>query len=52
MKNPLTLEAAVQQLCDRAAADVLVESTVAKVCEQRGCWLARWRCDQFVEDAW
>ena len=40
MKNPLTLEAAVQQLGDRASANVLVESTVAKVCEQRGCWLA------------
>ncbi|HKR35666.1 MAG TPA: DUF4920 domain-containing protein [Steroidobacteraceae bacterium] len=40
MKNPLTLEAAVQQLGDRATANVLVESTVAKVCEQRGCWLA------------
>jgi hypothetical protein len=40
MKNPLTLEAAVQSLGERAAADVLVESTVAKVCEQRGCWIA------------
>jgi uncharacterized protein DUF4920 len=40
LKNPLTLEAAVQQLRDRPAADVLVESTVAKVCEERGCWLA------------
>jgi hypothetical protein len=40
LKNPLTLEAAVRQLGDRPAADVLVESTVAKVCEQRGCWLA------------
>jgi hypothetical protein len=40
MQQPVTLDAAVQQLGDRAAADVLVESTVAKVCEQRGCWLA------------
>jgi hypothetical protein len=39
LKSPLKLEAAVQQLGDRAAADVLVEATVAKVCEQRGCWL-------------
>jgi Domain of unknown function (DUF4920) len=40
MKTPLTLEAAVQSLGERPAADVLVESTVAKVCEQRGCWIA------------
>lgn len=40
LKNPLTLEAAVQRLGDQPAATVLVESTVAKVCEQRGCWLA------------
>lgn len=40
LKNPLTLEAAVQKVGDGAAANVLVESTVAKVCEQRGCWLA------------
>lgn len=40
MKHPLTLEAAVQQLGDRATTDVLVESTVAKVCEERGCWIA------------
>lgn len=40
MKGALTLEAAVQQLGDRPAADVLVESTVAKVCEEQGCWLA------------
>jgi uncharacterized protein DUF4920 len=40
LKNPLTLEAAVQQVGDGAATNVLVESTVAKVCEQRGCWLA------------
>jgi Domain of unknown function (DUF4920) len=40
LKNPLTLEAAVQHLGDQPAATVLVESTVAKVCEQRGCWLA------------
>ncbi|HKS56721.1 MAG TPA: DUF4920 domain-containing protein [Steroidobacteraceae bacterium] len=39
LKNPLTLEAAVRQLGDQPAADVLVESTVAKVCEQRGCWI-------------
>ncbi|HJY36577.1 MAG TPA: DUF4920 domain-containing protein [Steroidobacteraceae bacterium] len=40
LKNPLTLEAAIQQVRDGAAANVLVESTVAKVCEQRGCWIA------------
>ena len=40
MKNAVTLDAAVQQLGDGAAADVLIESTVAKVCEQAGCWLA------------
>jgi uncharacterized protein DUF4920 len=40
LKNPLTLEAAVQSLGERPAADVLVQSTVAKVCEQRGCWIA------------
>jgi len=40
LKNPLTLEAAVQQVGDGAAANVLVESTVARVCEERGCWLA------------
>jgi hypothetical protein len=40
LKHPLTLEAAVQQVGDGSAANVLVESTVAKVCEQRGCWLA------------
>ena len=40
LKTPVTLEAAVQSLGDRGTADVLVESTVAKVCEQRGCWIA------------
>jgi hypothetical protein len=40
LKNPLTLEAAVRQLGDEPTATVLVESTVAKVCEQRGCWIA------------
>jgi hypothetical protein len=40
LKNPLTLEAAVRQLGDQPAANVLVESTVAKVCELRGCWIA------------
>ena len=40
MKDPLTLEAAVKSLGDRPTADVLVQSTVAKVCEQRGCWIA------------
>lgn len=40
MKTPLTLDAAVQSLGDRPATDVLVESTVAKVCEQKGCWIA------------
>ena len=40
MKTPLTLEAAVQSLGDRPAANVLVESTVVKVCAQRGCWIA------------
>ena len=40
MKSPLSLEAAVKQLDDKSAADVLVESKVDKVCEQKGCWLA------------
>jgi Domain of unknown function (DUF4920) len=40
MKNPLTLDAAVQSLGDRPAADVLVESTVRQVCAERGCWMA------------
>jgi hypothetical protein len=40
LKTPVTLEAAVQSLDDLGTADVLVESTVAKVCEQRGCWIA------------
>jgi hypothetical protein len=40
LKTPITLEAAVQALGDQEAADVLVESTVAKVCQQRGCWIA------------
>lgn len=39
-REPITLDAAVQSLGDRPDADVLVLSTVAKVCEQRGCWLA------------
>ena len=39
LKTPVTLEAAVQSLGDQAVADVLVESTVAKVCQQRGCWI-------------
>jgi hypothetical protein len=39
LKTPLTLEAAVQSLGARPAVDVLVESTVAKVCEQQGCWI-------------
>ena len=40
MKTPLTLEAAVQLLDKRPAARVLVESTVVKVCPDRGCWFA------------
>jgi hypothetical protein len=39
LKDPQTLEAAVQGLGDRAAADVLVRSQVAKVCAERGCWI-------------
>jgi len=39
LKNPLSLKAAVQSLGDGATADVLVESNVAKVCEERGCWI-------------
>jgi hypothetical protein len=39
MKDPVTLEAAVNQLDGKPAATVLVESKVGKVCEQRGCWL-------------
>jgi Domain of unknown function (DUF4920) len=40
MKNAVTLETAVEQLGEQAAANVLVESKVAKVCEQAGCWLS------------
>jgi Domain of unknown function (DUF4920) len=39
MKSPVTLEAAIERLANNAAADVLIESKVAKVCEQAGCWL-------------
>ena len=39
LKDPQTIEAAVQGLGDRAAAEVLVKSKVANVCEQRGCYL-------------
>jgi Domain of unknown function (DUF4920) len=39
LKNPVTLEAAVAQLDGAAAADVLVESKVDKVCAAQGCWL-------------
>jgi hypothetical protein len=39
MKHPVSLEAAVKQLGDRAAADVLLESKVDKVCSARGCWI-------------
>jgi hypothetical protein len=39
LKTPQTLDAAVQSLGDRPAATVLIESTVAKACEQRGCWI-------------
>lgn len=39
LKDPQTLEAAVQVLGDRAAADVLIQSKVAQVCAERGCWM-------------
>jgi hypothetical protein len=35
----VALDAALAQLADKSAADVVVKSTVARVCEQRGCWL-------------
>jgi hypothetical protein len=39
LKNPMTLEAAIGALDSAAAAEVLVESKVDKVCEMKGCWL-------------
>ena len=39
LKHPVSLDEAVKQLGARNAADVLVESTVEKVCEVRGCWI-------------
>jgi hypothetical protein len=39
-KNPLSLEAAIQELDDKLTADVLVESKVAAVCVVKGCWMA------------
>lgn len=39
MQKPVSLEAAVQQLGDATAAEVLVESKVDKVCEAAGCWI-------------
>lgn len=39
-KNPLTLQAALKQLDKAPAADVLIESTVEKVCVVKGCWMA------------
>jgi hypothetical protein len=39
LRDPQTIEAAVQGLGDSAAADVLVKSKVVSVCEQRGCYL-------------
>jgi hypothetical protein len=39
LENASTLDAAVQSLGTGATADVLVESTVAKVCEEQGCWI-------------
>lgn len=39
MKGAVPLETAVKQLDGTAAATVLVESKVDKVCAQAGCWL-------------
>ena len=38
-RTPVKLEASIGQLAGKPAADVVIESTVDKVCEQRGCWL-------------
>jgi hypothetical protein len=38
-KNPVSLAAAIKQLGNRGTADVIVESTVDKVCVVKGCWL-------------
>ena len=38
-KDPVTIEAAVKQLGEKPAADVLLQSKVDKVCEQAGCWI-------------
>jgi len=38
-KNPVSLAAAIKQLGKQPTADVVVESTVDKVCVVKGCWL-------------
>jgi Domain of unknown function (DUF4920) len=38
--KPLSLEAAIGQLENKAKAEVLVESKVAAVCVVKGCWMA------------
>ena len=38
-KTPVSLATAIRQLGSQATADVLVESTVDKVCVVKGCWL-------------
>jgi hypothetical protein len=38
-KNPVSLAAAIKQLGNQPTANVVVESTVDKVCVVKGCWL-------------
>lgn len=38
-QEPIELETALAQLANKPAVDVVVTSTVDKVCEVRGCWL-------------
>src|ERR1700754_2716984 len=39
MKNPVTLEAAVNQLQNKSSATVLVEAEVGSICQAKGCWI-------------
>jgi Domain of unknown function (DUF4920) len=39
MQDPVTLERAVAKLDAAPTAEVLIESTVDKVCKMEGCWL-------------
>jgi Domain of unknown function (DUF4920) len=38
-KDPVSLQVAIKQLGNAGTANVLIESTVDKVCVVKGCWL-------------